>query len=52
MFFIDNDKTQILEGQEQRRACARDNPHLPFHHLPPDALARLRGEIGMPFRGL
>ena len=49
VFLIDDDEPQLLEGQEQRRARARDDLHLAARHAGPDARALARRHARMPF---
>ena len=51
MFFIDDDQTQIAEGQEQGRARADDQSRATFAHHLPRAAAFGHGHAGVPFGG-
>ena len=52
VLLVDDDQSELVERQEQRRARAGDHPDAALRHLPPDALAHARREIRMPFAGL
>ena len=51
MFLIDDDQAQIGKGQEQRRACAHDQPDLPAPGHVPQAAAFGASDAAVPFAG-
>src|SRR5690606_24072581 len=50
VFLVDDDETEIGEGQEERRARADDDGHAAFRDAAPDTAALARCKIRMPLR--
>src|SRR5688500_7786563 len=51
VLLVDDDEAELRERQEERRARADHRADLAMGDGPPDALARFRPELRMPFRG-